>query len=77
MGVARVQPEAKTVNEGYKQLWNEDYTEYIWKVYPDIPFWKLRCREFRLVQSIYKKFKKPMNQSQVQSLLQGTSFNLI
>lgn len=53
LGLCRIQPEAKTVNERYRPLWQEDNLK-IWPVhgYPPKPRSFLIC-EHRLVQSIY------------------------
>ncbi|MBD2176621.1 glycosyltransferase [Pseudanabaena sp. FACHB-1998] len=74
LAIARVQSEAKSVNERYKELWKADYEEKIWKAYEPAKMWKFKCYEFRHVQKIYKKFNIVPPSSEFRNLLKRDDF---
>ncbi|PZO38690.1 MAG: hypothetical protein DCF19_15930 [Pseudanabaena frigida] len=76
LAVSRVQPDAKSVNEGYQKLWEDDYNKKIWKAYESVNFWQLRCYEFRYIQKIYKHLFKPIPKQIIQGLLQRDDLTL-
>jgi len=71
LGVARNHPQTKTNHERYRLLWEDDYKNKIWKVYPAISphIWRLLCYEFRLVQDIHSRMKKILIKEEVLDLL--------
>ncbi len=76
LAVARIQPEAKSVNERYQKLWEDDYNEKIWRAYDHVKFWKLRCYEFRCVQRIYKNLIKTIPKQNLQNIIQRDDITL-
>lgn len=74
LAIARIQSEAKSVNERYRELWKEDYEQKIWQAYKPAKMWKLRCYEFRYVQRIYKKFNMDLSNIEINKLLKRNDF---
>jgi len=77
LGIARVHPETKTSNKRYQKLWEEDYTNKIWKAYKPVTLWKILCYEFRWVQNLYHCFTKSVESEKIDFYLKRNDFEWI
>ncbi len=70
LGIIRVHSETKTSNERNSKLWQEDYTNKIWKAYEPVRLWRLLSCEFQWIQKFYKHIRKPILKEELISFLE-------